>query len=74
MLHYSLRLRRNSQQLSKVIYRAVIEYYNLMKGFWLELDYYQDFKMKFSEDAAILKQYVERERIFEFLAGLKCRI
>lgn len=49
---------------------SVIEYYNLMKGFWLELDYYHDFKMKYSEDAAILKQYVERERIFEFLVGL----
>jgi hypothetical protein len=48
----------------------VIEYYNIMKSFWLELDYYQDFKMQCSEDAVILKNYVERERIFEFLAGL----
>ena len=48
----------------------VIEYYNIMKSFWLELDYYQDFKMKCSDDATILKNYVERERIFEFLAGL----
>lgn len=24
---------------------STIEYFNLMKGFWLELDYYQDFKM-----------------------------
>ena len=49
---------------------SVIEYYNLIKGFWLELDYYQDFKMKCSEDAVTFKQYVERERVFEFLAGL----
>ncbi|KAG6775743.1 hypothetical protein POTOM_019236 [Populus tomentosa] len=48
----------------------VIEYYNTMKSFWLELDYYQDFKMQCSDDAVILKKYVERERIFEFLAGL----
>ncbi|XP_011046793.1 PREDICTED: uncharacterized protein LOC105141310 [Populus euphratica] len=48
----------------------VIEYYNTMKSFWLELDYYQDFKMQCSDDAVILKNYVERERIFEFLAGL----
>jgi len=41
-----------------------------MKSFWLELDYYQDFKMQCSDDAVILKNYVERERIFEFLAGL----
>jgi len=40
----------------------VIEYYNTMKGFWLELDYYQDFKMQCSEYAIILKNYVERER------------
>jgi hypothetical protein len=48
----------------------VIEYYNTIKSFWLELDYYQDFKMQCSDDAMILKNYVERERIFEFLAGL----
>ncbi|KAG6735946.1 hypothetical protein POTOM_061371 [Populus tomentosa] len=48
----------------------VIEYYNTMKSFWLELDYYQDFKMQCSDDAMILKNYVKRERIFEFLAGL----
>ncbi|KAG6741741.1 hypothetical protein POTOM_055019 [Populus tomentosa] len=47
----------------------VIDYYNTMKGFWLELDYYQDFKMHCSEDALILKNYVERQRIFEFLVG-----
>ena len=38
----------------------VIDYYNTMKGFWLELDYYQDFKIQCSEDALILKNYVER--------------
>jgi len=51
----------------------VIEYYNTMKSFWLELDYYQDFKMQCSNDAVILKNYVERERIFEFLAGLNIK-
>ena len=34
----------------------VIEYYNIMKSFQLELDYYQDFKMKCSDDAIILKK------------------
>jgi hypothetical protein len=48
----------------------VIEYYNTMKSFWLELDYYQDFKMQCSDDVVILKKYMEIERIFEFLAGL----
>jgi hypothetical protein len=49
----------------------VIEYYNTIKSFWLELDYYQDFKIQCSDDVVILKNYVERERIFEFLARLK---
>jgi hypothetical protein len=48
----------------------VIEYYNTMKSFWLELDYYQDFKMQCSDDVVILKKNMEIERIFEFLAGL----
>jgi uncharacterized Zn finger protein len=48
----------------------VIEYYNTMKSFWLELDYYQDFKMQCSDDVVILKKYMEIERIFEFLVGL----
>jgi len=48
----------------------VIEYYNTMKSLWLELDYYQDFKMQCSDDVVILKKYMEIERIFEFLVGL----
>ena len=34
------------------------------------MDHYQCIQMKDSEDAAILKRFVEKERIFEFLAGL----
>ena len=41
-----------------------------MKGLWLELDYYKNFKMRYSKDAALLQLFVERERIFDFLAGL----
>ena len=48
----------------------MIEYYNIMKGLWLELDYYKNFKMRYSKDAALLQLFVERERIFDFLAGL----
>jgi hypothetical protein len=51
----------------------VIEYYNTTKSFWLELDYYQDFKMQCSDDVVILKKYMEIERIFEFLAGLNIK-
>jgi len=48
----------------------VIEYYNTMKSSWLELDYYQDFKMQCNDDAVVLKNYVKKESIFEFLVGL----
>ena len=36
----------------------------------VELNNYQNFRMKSSEDAALLQLYVELERIFYFLAGL----
>ena len=42
----------------------IIEYYNILKNLWLELDYYQNFKMKCSEDATMLLKFDERERIF----------
>jgi len=48
----------------------VTEYYNRMKGLWLELKYYQAIKMVCSEDVATLNQIFERDRIVEFLAGL----
>lgn len=41
-----------------------------MRGLWLELDDYQNFRMKSSNDAVMLQKFVERERIFEFLEGL----
>ena len=50
--------------------RSVIEYYNLLKSLWQEMDYYQNLQMKCSEDAAMLRKFVEREQIFEFLVGL----
>ena len=41
-----------------------------MKSLWLELDYYQNIKMKCWEDVAMILKYVERERIFDFLVSL----
>lgn len=43
---------------------------DILKSLWQELDHYQCLKMTCSEDAALLKRFVEKERIFEFLAGL----
>ena len=34
------------------------------------MDYYQNLQMKCSEDAAMLRKFVDRERIFKFLVGL----
>ena len=48
----------------------MIEYYNLMKNLWQEMDYYQNLQMKCSEDAAMFRKFIEREQIFEFLADL----
>ncbi|RVW34535.1 hypothetical protein CK203_096480 [Vitis vinifera] len=49
---------------------SVIEYANLLKNLWQEMDHYQCIQMKDSEDIAILKIFVEKERIFEFFANL----
>lgn len=49
--------------------RSVTEYANLLKILWQEMDYYQCFQMKCSTDAALMKRFVEKERIYEFLAG-----
>ncbi|RVW48501.1 hypothetical protein CK203_113267 [Vitis vinifera] len=50
------------------------EYQNLQTWLWNsmqpEINYYKNFKMRYSKDAALLQLFVERERIFYFLAGL----
>ena len=48
----------------------IIEYYNLIRGLWLELDQYQAIKMICKEDTATLNRILERDQIMEFLAGL----
>ena len=49
---------------------TIIDYYNKMNGYWLELDHYQDIKMVSSEDATTLNTILERDIIVELLAGL----
>ncbi|KAL0406119.1 UNVERIFIED_CONTAM: hypothetical protein Slati_3925800 [Sesamum latifolium] len=49
---------------------SVTEYYNMMKSFWLELVHYQSIKMKCTDNVVMLKDFVEKDRIFEFIAGL----
>ena len=40
-----------------------------MKGVWVKLDYYQNFRMKCSNNAVMLQRIVKRERIFGFLTS-----
>ncbi|XP_052190500.1 uncharacterized protein LOC127800107 isoform X2 [Diospyros lotus] len=50
--------------------KTITEYANMLQTLWQELDHYQCLKMKCSEDAALHKRFVEKERIYDFLAGL----
>ncbi|KAI5442315.1 hypothetical protein KIW84_011401 [Lathyrus oleraceus] len=49
---------------------SITEYFGVLNGFWIELDQYQNLKMECSKDTATLNTVVERDRIFDFLAGL----
>ena len=50
--------------------KSVTEYANLLQNLWQELDHYRVFEMKCPEDAAILKKFIEKDRVYDFLAGL----
>ncbi|XP_068479886.1 uncharacterized protein [Phaseolus vulgaris] len=50
--------------------KSVTEYANQLKSLWMELDHYRVIKAKCSEDSAILKEYIEQDRVYDFLVGL----
>ena len=50
--------------------KSMTEYANSLQSLWQELDHYQCIKTKCSEDAAILKSFIEKDRVYDFLAGL----
>ena len=50
--------------------KSVTEYANQLKSLWMELDHYRVIKAKCSEDSAILKKYIEQDRVYDFLVGL----
>jgi len=50
--------------------RSITEYANVLQTLWQELDHYQCLKMKCSEDAALQKRFVEKERTYDFLVEL----
>ncbi|KAH9657194.1 retrovirus-related pol polyprotein from transposon RE1 [Citrus sinensis] len=50
--------------------QGVTKYYNILKGLWQELDQYYDGEWECAADSAKYKKMLEKERVFEFLAGL----
>ncbi|KAJ0085405.1 hypothetical protein Patl1_07178 [Pistacia atlantica] len=48
----------------------VTEYANLLKNLWQEMDHYRCIEMRCSDDAATLKNFIQKDRIYDFLAGL----
>ena len=48
----------------------VAAYYNIMNSLWQELDLYYDGEWKCGDDSKRFKRLQEKERVFEFLAGL----
>jgi len=50
--------------------RSVTEYANQLKSLWMELDHYRVIKAKCAEDSTILKEYIEQDRVYDFLVGL----
>ncbi|KAJ1387969.1 gag-polypeptide of LTR copia-type [Sesbania bispinosa] len=50
--------------------KTVTEYANQLKSLWMELDHYRVIKAKCTEDSALLKEYIEQDRVYDFLVGL----
>lgn len=50
--------------------RPVTKYSNYLRGLWQQKDHYQCIQMGSKDNAVILKRFIEKERIYDFLAGL----
>jgi hypothetical protein len=51
-------------------HRSVAEYYAELCGAWQEFDHYQGFQAVCTQDAANWLKRLEKERVYDFLAGL----
>ena len=49
---------------------TITDYYSELSGLWQEIDYYQDLQAHCIEDAVLFQKLVEKERVYDFLAGL----
>ncbi|KAJ0041973.1 hypothetical protein Pint_18863 [Pistacia integerrima] len=50
--------------------RPVTEYAYLLKNLWQEMDYYRCIELRCNDNAAALKNFIEKDRIYDFLTGL----
>ena len=50
--------------------KTVTEYANQLKALWQELGHYRVIKIKCPEDAVVLKDFIEQDRVYDFLVGL----
>ena len=54
--------------------RTMITYYNTLNRLWQESNIYQDNDCKCQEDGKQFKQILEKERVFDFFAGLNLEL
>lgn len=50
--------------------KTITEYANHLKALWIELDHYRVIKTKCTTDATKLREYIEQDRVYDFLVGL----
>lgn len=58
---------------TKQVTRTVTGYLSLLQGLWQEIDHYQCIQMHCCEGASILKRFVEKKCIYDFLVGLNVK-
>ncbi|XP_043809433.1 uncharacterized protein LOC122722509 [Manihot esculenta] len=49
---------------------TISQFYSELCGLWQELDYYQDFQADCTGDTVKFQRMIEKERVYDFLAGL----
>ena len=50
--------------------KSVTEYATFLQSLWQDLDHYRVLKTKCVADATLLKNFIEKDRLYDFLAGL----
>ncbi|KAI5433432.1 hypothetical protein KIW84_020632 [Lathyrus oleraceus] len=50
--------------------KIITKYVNHLKALWVELDHYRVIKTKCTTDATKLREYIEQDRVYDFLVGL----